>query len=133
MPPKSSAIGRALGDPQFQRGDTGLILSVVELGSKAPNEHKYIITHRHAWGMPTGASALGNPDSSFYDAHADDHSYPANSLADINIRATNPLPNGLQINPGQSVHVAEIFRKRRDILPLAGVQLPDSLYSAAYF
>ena len=34
---------------------------------------------------------------------------------------------------GQSLYVAEIWVKRRDIMPLAGVRLPDSLYSVAYF
>src|SRR2546425_7976741 len=51
----ASAIGSALGDPQFQRGDTRLILSVVQLGPPGQNEGRPIITQRHAWGMPTGA------------------------------------------------------------------------------
>src|SRR5438128_1321164 len=79
--------------------------------------------------------ALGEPDSSAYQV---DDPYTATDQAqahDTSIRATDPLPNGLQINPGtgQSVYVAEVYRKRRDIVPLAGVDLPDSLYSAAYF
>jgi hypothetical protein len=126
----ASAIRSALADPLFDT-DTKLILSVVQLGTTGRNEHKAIITQRHAWGMPTGASVLGEPPSGSYKL---DDPYTANDLDDAGIQATNPLPNGLQVNiPGQSVYVAEIFRKRRDILPLAGVELPDSLYSAAYF
>src|SRR5947208_16864996 len=45
-------------DPQFD-ANTRLILSVVELGPPGgPNAAKAIITQRHAWGMPVGASAL---------------------------------------------------------------------------
>src|SRR2546422_925507 len=51
----ASAIRSALADPQFD-ADTRLILSVIQLGGPGPNEHKYIITQRHAWGMPTGTS-----------------------------------------------------------------------------
>ena len=51
---------------------------------------------------------------------------------DATIQARTPLPNGLVLNPGQSVFVAEIYLKRRDILPLSA-QAPRSLYAAAYF
>ena len=117
-------------DPQFD-ANTRLILSVVELGGPGPNNNMPIITHRHAWGMPTGASVLGDPPSSSYDPKND---YTAMDLArDSSIQAKSPLPNGLQVNAGQSVYVAEIWVKRRDIMPLAGVRLPDTLYSIAYF
>ena len=117
--------------PDFD-ADTKLILSVVELGPPGgPNANKPIITQRHAAGMPTGASLLGEPPSSSYGGGP---AYTANNLAtDTSIQARSPLPNGLQLNPGQSLYVAEIWVKRRDIMPLAGVQLPDSLYSVAYF
>jgi len=79
--------------------------------------------------MSRGASALGDPPSGSYDP---DQDYAAMHLdSDTSIQAKSPLPNGLQINQGQSVYVAEIYRKRRDIVPLTGV--PDSLYSAMYF
>jgi len=79
--------------------------------------------------MSTGKSVLGDPPSSSYDPKND---YTAMDLArDSSIQAKSPLPNGLLINPGQLVHVAEIYRKRRDIVPLTGV--PDSLYSVTYF
>jgi len=122
-------------DPQFD-ANTRLILSVVELGGPGPNNNMPIITHRHAWGMPTGASVLGDPPSGSYLTGDQDynkiHNYVAKDpVLDTNIQAT--LRNGLQINQGQSVYVAEIYRKRRDIVPLAGTQLPDSLYSVTYF
>ena len=127
-----SAIRSAVADPQF--ADTRLILSVVQLGTDpGPNEGNPIIMNRHAWGMSTGASVLGDPPSdSYYD--------PAVDAADKNYAAKDPkndqriqakLPNGLQLVARQSVYVAEIYRKRRDIMPLAGV--PDSLYSVAFF
>jgi len=125
-----SAIRAAQADPRFD-ADTRLVLSVVQLGAGGPNANKPIITQRHAAGMPTGASLLGEPPSSSYGGGP---AYTANNLAtDTSIQARSPLPNGLQLNPGQSLYVAEIWVKRRDIMPLAGVQLPDSLYSVAYF
>jgi len=125
----ASAIRTGLGDPQFD-ANTRLILSVVQLGTApGPNLGNAIIIQRHAWGMSTGKSVLGDPPSSSYDPKND---YTAMDLArDSSIQAKSPLPNGLLINPGQLVHVAEIYRKRRDIVPLTGV--PDSLYSVTYF
>ena len=129
-----SAIRSAVADPQF--ADTRLILSVVQLGTDpGPNEGNPIIMNRHAWGMSTGASVLGEPPSDSYydpavDAAAADKNYAAKDPKnDQRIQAK--LPNGLQLVASQSVYVAEIYRKRRDIMPLAGV--PDSLYSVAFF
>ena len=125
-----AAAAMAQTDPQFD-ANTRLILSVVELGPPGgPNAAKAIITQRHAWGMPVGASTLGDPPSgSYLDVTKN---YVAKDPArDTRIQAT--LRNGLQINTGQLVFVAEIYRKRRDIVPLAGTQLPDSLYSVTYF
>jgi TadE-like protein len=125
-----SAIRAAQADPRFD-ADTRLLLSVVQLGSAGPNAGKPIITQRHAAGMPTGASLLGDPPSSSYGPGP---TYTANDPGhDTSIQAKSPLPNGLQVNAGQSVYVAEIWVKRRDIMPLAGVRLPDTLYSIAYF
>jgi len=125
-----SAIRAAQADPRFD-ADTRLLLSVVQLGSGGPNAGKPIITQRHAAGMPTGASLLGDPPSSSYGPGP---TYTANDPGhDTSLQAKSPLPNGLQVNAGQSVYVAEIWVKRRDIMPLAGVRLPDTLYSIAYF
>ena len=125
-----SAIRSAQADPQFD-ADTRLILSVVRLGTGGANAGLPIITQRHTAGMPRGTSVLGDPDSSAYDPKQD---YTATDPAnDARILAKSPLPNGLVIGPNQLVYVAEIYLKRRDITPLAGVQLPDSLYSVAYF
>ena len=73
---------------------------------------------------------LGEPPPSSYGAGP---TYTAKDFSDSSIRARAPLPNSLTIRQGQSVYVAEIYLKRRDITPLAGVQLPNSLYSVAYF
>ena len=125
-----SAIRAAQADPRFD-ADTRLLLSVVQLGSAGPNAGKPIITQRHAAGMPTGASLLGDPPSSSYGPGP---TYTANDPGhNTSLQAKSPLPNGLQVNAGQSVYVAEIWVKRRDIMPLAGVRLPDTLYSIAYF
>ena len=116
--------------PDFD-ADTKLILSVVELGPPGgPTAGDPIITQRHAAGTLTGASVLGEPPPSSYGAGP---TYTAKYLGDNSIRARAPLPNSLTIRQGQSVYVAEIYLKRRDITPLAGVQLPNSLYSVAYF
>ena len=116
--------------PDFD-ADTKLILSVVELGPPGgPTAGDPIITQRHVAGTLTGASVLGEPPPSSYGAGP---TYTAKYLGDNSIRARAPLPNSLTIRQGQSVYVAEIYLKRRDITPLAGVQLPNSLYSVAYF
>ena len=116
--------------PDFD-ADTKLILSVVELGPEGgPTAGDPIITQRHVAGTLTGASVLGEPPPSSYGAGP---TYTAKYLGDNSIRARAPLPNSLTIRQGQSVYVAEIYLKRRDITPLAGVQLPNSLYSVAYF
>ena len=116
--------------PDFD-ADTKLILSVVQLGPPGgPTAGEPIITQRHAAGTLTGASVLGEPPPSSYGAGP---TYTAKYLGDNSIRARAPLPNSLTIRQGQSVYVAEIYLKRRDITPLAGVQLPNSLYSVAYF
>src|SRR5207302_10202903 len=60
-----SAIRAAQADPRFD-ADTRLVLSVVQLGAGGPNANKPVITQRHAAGMPTGASLLGDPPSSSY-------------------------------------------------------------------
>jgi len=124
-----AAAAMVKADPQFD-ANTRLILSVVELGGPGPMENRPIITHRHAWGMPTGASVLGDPPSGSY-LDGDKNYLAKDPVRDTNIQAT--LRNGLQVNKGQSVYVAEIYRKRRDIVPLAGVEFPDSLYSVTYF
>jgi hypothetical protein len=124
------AIQAAEGDSQFD-STTRLILSVVQLGPPGPNEMRPIITQRHAWGMPSGASALGDPLSALYGGS--DKNYTAPDFNNTGIRAKHPLPSGLTIVKGQLVYVAEIYRKRRDIVLLPGAQLPDSLYSVAYF
>lgn len=126
----ASAIQSAVAEPAFN-ADTRLILSVVQLGpSPGPNAGAPIIIQRHTWGMSTGASVLGDPSPSLYGGSP--KNYTANDFNDISIRAKAPLPNGLTIIPTQSVYVAEIYRRRRDIVP-PGLKLPDSLYAVAYF
>jgi len=126
----AAAIRSAQADPSFD-ADTRLILSVVQLGAGGANQNHPIIVQRHVAGMLSGPSALGDPPSSSYGGGP---TYTANDATnDTTIRAKMPLPNGLQVNPGQSVFVAELYVKRRDIVPLARVQLPTSLYAVAYF
>ena len=110
--------------------DVKLVMSRLELGSPGgPNAAKPIIIHRHVAGTLAGASVLGDPPSS---AYGPGPSYTANDPSkDTTIQAL-PLPNHLRINPGQSVFVAEVFIKRRDILPLSGNAQPN-LYAVAFF
>jgi TadE-like protein len=124
-----SALRSAVADRQF--AETRLILSVVQLGTDpGPNEGNPIIMNRHAWGMSTGASVLGDPPSdACYDAAADKNYAAKDPKTDRSIQAK--LPNGLQLVANQSVYVAEIYRRRHDIVPFTGV--PDSLYAVAFF
>src|ERR1051326_6794669 len=116
--------------------DVKLILSVVPLGPQgSPNEALPIIPHRHVAGTLSGDSVLGDPPPAAYGQPppaGDDPTYGAiHPATDQNIRAKTPLPNALQIQAGQSVYVAEVYIKRRDILPLSATAAP--LYSVAYF
>jgi len=132
----ANAIRQAQGDPKSFDADSKLILSVVKLGDQpGPTQNQPIIIQRHVWGMATGTSLLGNPPADSYKDGT--QNYVAwDSAQDTGIIANRPLPNGLLIQQGFNkgpVYVAEIYRKRRDIVPLAGVKLPDSLYAVAYF
>jgi TadE-like protein len=119
--------------------DVKLILSVVQLGaSPGPNADVPIVVQRHAAGTLAGDSILGDQPASSYQQPPmgapptdDTYAYKALDLKDQSIRATNPLPNGLTLNVNQSVYVAEVYLKRRDILPLSATARP--LYAVAYF
>jgi TadE-like protein len=125
-----SAIRAARGDADFD-ANTRLILSVVQLGAGGPNANKPIITARRVSGTLTGASVLGDPPAGSYSAGPD---YSATDPAhDTSIQARTPLPNGLQIEAGQSVYVAEVYVKRRDIVPLDAAGVPANLYAVTYF
>jgi TadE-like protein len=110
--------------------DVKLILSVVQLGSVGPSTNKPIIINRHVAGTLDGTSVLGDPPSS---AYGPGPSYIANDPArDTSIQARTPLPHGLRLNAGESVFVAEVYVKRRDILRMSATDSP-SLYAAAFF
>lgn len=111
-----------------------IILSVVRLGaSGSANDGEPIITQRLVFGTQTGSSAVGNPSDSLY---GDAPDYFANDPDDdTGIRATDPLPNGIELTPGHSLYVTEVFSAREElvsILPM-GIMLPAQLYAAAYF
>lgn len=113
--------------------DVKLILSVVEFGPPGgPNTDVPIILKRHVAGTLSGQSLLGDPPTAAYkDPTPDDASYSAvRPSTDPRIQARLPLPNDLDIKAGQSVNVAEIFLKRRDILPLSAT---NPIYAVAYF
>ena len=119
--------------------DVSLILSVLQLGpAGTPNAGVPIIMHRLVAGGLTGVkSVLGDPGADRYespDSKPPDHTYKAKeSGTDPKIHALLPLPNKLDltIGPNQLVYVAEIYVKRRDIVPLSKTAAP--LYAVAYF
>ena len=114
--------------------DVKLILSVVEFGPPgSANADVPIIFQRHVAGTLSGNSVLGDPATAAYnDPTPNDASYKAvRPSTDPRIQAKLPLPNELDIKAGQSVNVAEIYIKRRDILPLSRTTNP--IYAVAYF
>jgi len=112
--------------------DVKLILSVVQLGSSpGPSAGVPIVVQRHTAGTLAGDSILGEQPAASYGQPPMDDTYKALDLKDKKIQANNPLPNGLTLNSTQSVYVAEVYLKRRDILPLSGTA--RNLYAVAYF
>src|SRR5438132_7038424 len=113
LDPAVTAISVAQFTPNFDT-DVKLILSVVKHPAPGeldgPNANKEIIVQRHVAGTLAGTSVLGDPPSSSYGPGP---KYSATDMAfDATIQARTPLPNGLVLNPGQSVFVAEIYLKR---------------------
>jgi hypothetical protein len=110
-----------------------LILSVIRKGAATgtTNYGKDILYGRYEIGAIAGSSVLQAKGAA---------SFPAPDYV-----ATNPdsdstlqlagVPAGLVIGPGSMVYVAEVFTKHELITPFDkfGVQVPDVLYSIAYF
>jgi hypothetical protein len=108
-----------------------LILSVVRLGTGGQNNGLPIITSRHSIGSLGGTSQIGDPGGGSYTGAP---SYNAvNPNDDTAIRAT--LPTGLNLDPGQSVFVSELFTRRSDLASMSfwNVQFPNTLYARAMF
>ena len=136
MDQAANAIEKAQLTRNFN-SDVKLVLSVLQLGpTGGQNDGVPIIMNRYIPpGSFTGTSVLGDPSPDKYNSPASnppDPTYTAKSPdRDKDLQAKLPLPNNLTIGPNQSVYVAEIFIRRRDILPFS--RTPGPLYAAAYF
>jgi hypothetical protein len=112
--------------------DAKVIFSVVRQGATVgtANYQQNILYQRHQFGSLAGSSFLNNPGGTFT---GPDHS-ARNADTDTTLRVTN-LPGNLQLTPGATVYITEVYTKHTLLTPLdrLGIHLPEKLYSIAYF
>jgi hypothetical protein len=111
--------------------DGTVILSVVKLGADGANKDVPIISQRLRIGDLKEPSVLGNPADTSYDVDADRRALKPDT--DTSIRAS--LPNGLTIDPGQTVYVTEVYQNRRALVrrEMFGWALPATIGASAFF
>jgi hypothetical protein len=115
----------------FTDGSSKVIFSVVKNVATvgASNYNKAVLYQRYAYGTMSGASILNNSGGTF--GSAPDFS-AANSDNDTSLQITN-LPTTMPL--GGMLYVTEIYTKHPLITPFDkfGIQVPQTLYSIAYF
>jgi Flp pilus assembly protein TadG len=96
------------------------------------NFDREILYQRHAYGSFSGQSKIQIAGSGSFGGAPD---YTAvNSDNNTGLQVTN-LPAGLSLTRGAMVYVTEIYTRHTLITPLDrfGLQMPQTLYSIAYF
>jgi hypothetical protein len=111
-----------------------VIFSVVRRGATTgtPNFDQMILYQRHQYGSAPGVTAVGTAGAGSFGGAPD---YIANnSDNDTGLRVTT-LPANLVTVRGGMIYITEIFTSRTRITPLDrfGVNVPQTLYSIAYF
>jgi hypothetical protein len=126
-----TVLRKIAGRPMTFDGDGVVILSVVRLGTDGANKDKPIISQRLRIGDSKESSVLGNPSDAAYDPAADHRALHADT--DVSIQAS--LPNGLTLDPGQTVYVTEVYQKRRALVrrEMFGWALPATMGASAFF
>jgi Flp pilus assembly protein TadG len=110
-----------------------VILSVIKMVNTAgaTNVNREVLYQRYEFGAIAANSALKTQGAGVFGGAPD--YLAANSDNDANLRLINLPPN--LIVPGGLLYVTEIYSKHPLITPFNkfGVQVPDTLYSIAYF
>jgi Flp pilus assembly protein TadG len=115
----------------FSNGSSKVIFSVVLKVATvgASNYNKAVLYQRYAYGTFSGSSMLNNSGGSF--GGAPDYQ-AVNSDNDTSLQVTN-APGTMAL--GDMLYVTEIYTKHPLITPFDrfGIQVPQTLYSIAYF
>jgi len=110
-----------------------MILSVVKNVNTAgaANFGKPILYQRYEYGGLAASSALQTAGAAAFGGAPDYQA--ANSDNDVSLQLTNLAPN--LVVPGGFLYITEIYSSHQLITPFDrfGVQVPDKLYSIAYF
>jgi hypothetical protein len=119
----------------FNSTRSRIIFSVLRKGTTVgtPNYDRVILYQRYEYGGLTGVqSALQSAGAGAYRGSPDYEAVNADTDTRIQIPT---LPANLSISLNGSLYVTEIFNSHDLITPLAGfgVNVPDTLYSIAYF
>ncbi|HKT80443.1 MAG TPA: TadE/TadG family type IV pilus assembly protein [Vicinamibacterales bacterium] len=114
-------------------GNSTVIFSVLKRGSTAgtANDNKIIMYQRRSYGSFAASSKINFGGGSFNGAP----DYEAvNADTNAALRTTN-VPDALVPNRGDMLYITEIFTRHKLLTPFErwGVQLPETLYSIAYF
>jgi hypothetical protein len=117
----------------FGSGAT-VIFSVLKRGATTgtPNYNQLILYQRHQAGALSASSSLRTAGGGSFSGAPNYEA--ANSDSNTGLRVTN-APTDLIAVPGGLIYVTEIFSTHELITPLDrfGLQLPQRLYSIAYF
>ena len=115
----------------FNNGASKVIFSVIKNVSTtlAPNYNKPVLYQRHVYGTLAGSSMLNNSGGTFGPSP---EFQAVNSDTDTSLQITN-LPATMAL--GGMLYVTEIYTSHPLITPLDrfGIQIPQKLYSIAYF
>ena len=128
----ATAMGNMSSRPvNFNDGSSKVILSVVKNVATvgASNYGKPILYQRYAYGSYSGSSVLNNSGGAF--GGAPDYE-AVNSDNDTSLQITN-APATMAV--GDMLYVTEIYTRHPLITPFDkfGIQVPQTLYSIAYF
>jgi hypothetical protein len=111
-----------------------VIFSVLKRGATtgSSNYDKIILYQRYVYGSGPGSSKLNTRGSGTYGTAPNYEA--ANSDNNTNLQVTN-APSNVVSTPGGLIYVAEVFSQHDLITPLdnLGIQVPETLYSIAYF
>jgi hypothetical protein len=111
-----------------------VIFSVLKRGATTgtSNFDKIILYQRYEYGSGPGTSQLNTAGSGSFGTGPNYEA--ANSDNNTNLRVTN-VPSNLVSVQGGLIYVAEIYSQHDLITPLdnLGIQVPETLYSIAYF
>jgi hypothetical protein len=118
----------------FDNGTSKVIFSVLKKGATtgSANYNQPILYQRYIYGSFPGASKINTRGSASFGPPPD---YAAtNSDSNTSLQVTN-LPPNLITMPGGMIYVTEIYSRHVLITPLNrfGINVPQSLYSIAYF